>query len=177
MSIAQKYTEKLTTQKYAEKPVITGVELLELSLKTDDGGNFLELFRLKSGQIEGLATPFEVKQISLSILESGAIKAYHIHQTQDDVWFVPPFERLLVNLHDLRQDSNTFDTHLRIVLGGGQAKLLRIPLGVAHGLKNCYQRPMSLIYATNQQFSLDQPDELRLPWDHFGADVWEIQKG
>jgi hypothetical protein len=36
---------------------------------------------------------------------------------------------------------------------------------------------MTLIYATSQQFNPTLPDEHRLPWDSFGTDVWDLQKG
>lgn len=177
MNIASVYAENLTTQGYVEKTSIDGVELIQLKMFADDGGNFLELFRLSDGNIEGTASPFTARQISLSIMEPQVTKAYHIHKSQDDLWFVPPQHRLLVNLHDLRDGSSTFDVHKRLVLGGGQAQLLRIPTGVAHGVKNCYTTPMFLIYATSQQFNPNEPDEFRLPWDHFGSDVWDLQKG
>lgn len=177
MNIASNYSEKVTTQSYVEKPAIEGVELMPLKLHTDDGGNFLELFRLSEGSIEGLASSFKVQQISMSVMEPGVLKAYHLHQNQEDLWFVPHNHRLLANLHDVRENSSTFDSHVRLVLGGGTPQLLRIPAGVAHGVKNSYNSPMSLIYATSQQFNPSQPDELRLPWDLFGAEVWDLQKG
>ena len=177
MNIASKYSESISTQKYTEKAHIDGLQLVPLTLHTDDGGNFLEIFRMQDGTIQGLEMPFQALQVSMSMMEPSVVKAYHIHQNQDDLWFVPPTHRLLVNQLDIREDSPTFDTHIRLVLGGGSAKLLRIPHGVAHGVKNCYSQPMYLFYATNQQFNPEQPDELRLPWDHFGADVWDLQKG
>ena len=177
MTIATQYDSALTVQEYGKKPGIEGVERVPLKLNTDDGGNFAEVFRLENGQVPGLQKPFTVKQVSFSVMMPGVVKAYHIHKTQEDLWFVPPTHRLLVNLHDLRQDSPTFDMHERIVLGGGNAMLLRIPNGVAHGARNCYNEPMYLFYATTTQFNIDAPDEFRLPWDHFGADAWELIKG
>ncbi len=177
MNIASQYDVALSIQEYGKKSPIEGVERIPLKLNTDDGGNFLELFRVNNGEIPGLQKPFTVAQVSFSMMMPEVVKAYHIHKTQEDLWFVPPDHRLLVNLHDLREDSPTFDTHDRLVLGGGQASLLRIPNGVAHGVKNCYSRPMYLFYATSTQFNLEAPDEYRLGWDHFGADVWDLQKG
>lgn len=177
MNIASNYADKVTTQSYSPKPTIEGVEIIPLKLHSDDGGNFLEIFRLSAGNLDGLATPFNAQQISISTMYPGVVKAFHLHKNQDDLWFVPPGHRLLANLHDVRDGSKTFDVHMRIVLGGGGAQLLRIPAGVAHGVKNCYNKPMMLIYATSQQFNADQPDEHRLPWDIFGTDVWDLQKG
>jgi dTDP-4-dehydrorhamnose 3,5-epimerase len=56
---------------------------------------------------------------------------------------------------------------------------VRIPPGVAHGCRNL--RPASsgqIIYFVDVQFSTDEHcDEGRLPWDHFGKDVWEVERG
>lgn len=177
MQIASQYDQALTIQEYAPKTQIAGVERVPLKLSTDDGGNFMELFRVNNGEIPGLQTPFKVAQVSFSVMMPDVVKAYHVHKTQEDLWFVPPMHRLLVNLHDLRQDSPTFDLHERIVLGGGTASLLRIPNGVAHGAKNCYGKPMYLFYATTVQFNVEAPDEHRLAWDHFGTEPWDLQKG
>lgn len=177
MKISSKYSNNVSTQEYKEKQQIEGVELLPLTLHTDDGGNFLEVFRLQDGNVEGVTNPFPAKQISMSIMVPGVIKAYHFHEHQDDFWFTPPSHRLIVNMHDLREDSPTFDQHMRLILGGGKASILRIPAGVAHGVKNSYNHDMFLFYATTEQFNPDQPDEQRLPWDAFGADVWEVAKG
>lgn len=177
MKIAASYHTQLTKQEYQEKQLIEGVEIVPLTLNTDDGGNFLEVFRLSNQAVEKLSSPFIIKQVSMSVMMPGVVKAYHLHEKQDDLWFVPPQHRLLVNLHDLREDSNTYDKHLRLVLGGGKAQLLRIPTGVAHGAKNSYSSPMFLFYATSEQFNPAAPDELRLPWNTFGEEVWELQKG
>ena len=177
MNISSKYTSNASTQSYKEKSSIDGVELLPLTLHNDDGGNFLEVFRLNNGEVSGLATTFQAKQISMSIMVPGVVKAYHFHENQDDLWFTPPTHRLLVNMHDLREDSPTFDQHVRLVLGGGKASILRIPAGVAHGVKNCYTHDMFLFYATSEQFNAEAPDEQRLDWDAFGTEVWDVAKG
>jgi dTDP-4-dehydrorhamnose 3,5-epimerase len=177
MDIDSQYSAAVTVQSYGAKPIIDGVEIIQLPWNSDDGGNFSELYRMENGFIQGLKTPFEAKQISMSVITPGAIKAYHLHYKQDDLWYVSPYDRLLVNMHDVRANSPTRDAHLQIVLGAGKNLLLRIPAGVAHGVANVYQQNMTLFYATSQTFNLQNPDEQRLPWDIFGEDVWEITKG
>jgi dTDP-4-dehydrorhamnose 3,5-epimerase-like enzyme len=177
VKIQSQYQQHVTTQSYTKQPQIAGVEVLPLTFHQDDGGNFAELFRLDAGEVTGLQAPFTAQQISMSVLVPGTIKAYHLHYKQDDLWFVPPAHRLLVNLHDLREESPTVDLHQRLVLGAGSAKLLRIPAGVAHGAANLYTTDMFLFYATSEKFSTTEPDEHRLPWDHFGAEVWELTRG
>jgi dTDP-4-dehydrorhamnose 3,5-epimerase len=177
MKISPQYDSKIFAQEYGQKVQIEGVEILQLSLQSDDGGNFSELFRLESGMVEGFKTPFEAKQISMSVIVPQTIKAFHIHKKQEDLWYVSPYDRVLVNLHDLRKNSPTFDHHMRFVMGAGKNLLLRIPNGVAHGAANVYERNMMLFYATSEKFDIKNPDEHRLAWDTFGKDKWEITQG
>lgn len=172
-----KYAAKVFDQTYEPKPTIEGVEITQIAWQSDDGGNFTEVARLGGGQVAGLKSPFEAKQLSMSILTPGAIKAFHLHYTQDDIWYTLPTERLVVNLHDVREDSPTFDTHMRLILGGGKNFSLRIPKGVAHGIANVYDRNMMMFYITDVQFDIKNPDEHRLPWDIFGTEIWDITKG
>lgn len=177
MQIHEQYSNQVSTQSYAPTPVIAGVFIKELPFFSDDGGNFAELFRLSTGTVDQLDPAFTVQQVSFSVMTPGTIKAYHLHYRQEDLWFCSPFDRLLVNLHDVRQNSESYDVHMRLVLGAGKHKVLRIPAGVAHGVANIYDRPMTLTYATSEKFSPENPDEHRLPWDAFGADVWELTRG
>jgi len=171
------YREQLSTQDYTSKPAIDGVEFLQLRQLVDDGGDFMELFRL-GAQGELLAKPgMHVGQINYSHVLPGAIKAFHLHFNQEDVWFVPPSDRLLIGLLDVRADSPTYRQHMRFVLGGGQLRMVYIPRGVAHGAANPWQEVAQMFYFVNQQFSLQDPDERRLPWDACGADFWAIAKG
>jgi dTDP-4-dehydrorhamnose 3,5-epimerase len=67
----------------------------------------------------------------------------------------------------------------RVVLGDGNSRLVRIPPGVAHGCRNLRAAaPSAIIYFVDVQFSVgDDCDEGRLPWDHFGSGVWDVEKG
>src|SRR3989338_6450734 len=177
MNIHSDVTTKVTRQSYAAAAKIVGVEFVPVPVMYDDGGYFVELARMQAGVLSGFSQPIVVQQVSLSQLSPGAIKAYHLHRTQPDVWFVPPQFSLVVNLHDVRADSATYNIHMRFVLGGSNTKLLAIPPGVAHGVANLNQVPASLFYYTTEQFDKTNPDEYRLPWDHFGTDVWKITKG
>ena len=79
---------------------------------------------------------FECKQINYSEMDPGVIKAFHVHRRQTDVWFVPPGDKMLLVLVDVRAGSPTEKVVRRLVLGEGAARLVRIPPGVAHGVKN-----------------------------------------
>ena len=68
---------------------------------------------------------------------------------------------------------------MRFVLGDGQSQLVRIPPGVAHGCRNLGRERSRIIYFVDLHFSVEpgQCDEGRLPWDHLGAEIWEVVRG
>ncbi len=169
---------KYGKQDYSPQKNIEGVEIIALRRFNDDGGSMTELGRLDSGILQGVEG-FEAKQINYSVVEPLATKAFHLHQRQTDVWYVPPTDKILLVLADVRAGSATEGLVKRIVLGDGNSRLVRIPPGVAHGCRNLRPATQSLIiYFVDVQFSVgDECDEGRLPWDHFGADVWEVEKG
>lgn len=175
--LAPRYAAAITTQQYGKSAPLDGVQILDLRLMSDDGGSFAELVRLdESGRL--LAIPgFQVRQSSYSLVLPGAIKAFHLHYNQEDVWFVPPTDRLLIGLIDCRQSSPTCGQTMRFVMGAGKAQLLYIPRGVAHGCANVGREPSVVVYFVNQHFDLSDPDERRLPWDSAGADFWELTRG
>lgn len=174
--LSDKAQAALSTQSYDKSPKIEGVELKDLHRFVDDGGSFMELGRYDGGMLAGFPN-FEVKQINYSQVLSGVIKAFHLHANQEDIWFVPPCDRVLVVLHDARKGSATEGTTMRFVMGDGKSQLLYIPRGVAHGYTNASDARAQLVYFVNQQFDPESPDEKRLPWDFVGKEVWDIIKG
>ena len=165
-------------QSYGPAPTIEGVRIVELRRHADDGGSMTELARLVEGRPEALGD-FTVRQVNYSEMAAGAMKAFHLHQRQTDVWYVPPSDRLLVVLLDVRARSRTEGARMRLVLGNGGSRLLVIPPGVAHGARNLATDMGRIIYFTDVPFSAEPSacDEGRLPWDFAGADVWEMAKG
>jgi dTDP-4-dehydrorhamnose 3,5-epimerase len=175
--IAPEYAGILTTQEYHPRTVIDGVKITDLRLMQDDGGSFTEILRLDDeGNLLGIPD-FKVKQSSYSLVLPGAIKAFHLHYNQEDVWFALPSDRLLIGMVDTRKDSPTCGVSMRFVMGAGKAQLVYIPRGVAHGCANIGTEPAAIVYFVNQHFALNDPDERRLPWDLLGADFWHMTPG
>ena len=165
-------------QDYAGRVQIDGVQIVELKRFNDDGGAITELGRLTAG-MHGQLPGFECKQVNYSEMEPGAVKAFHMHHRQTDVWYVPPCDKLLLVLHDCRKGSVSEGKTMRFVLGDGKDRLVRIPPGVAHGAKNLGAATGRIIYFTDVQFSPDPAlcDEGRLPWDYAGTQIWEPTRG
>jgi len=165
-------------QSYGPASSIDGVEIVELKRFSDDGGSMTELARLTDGHPQAIAG-FMLRQINYSEVEPGVIKAFHLHQRQTDVWYVPPTDRMLLVLLDVRQGSKTEGARIRLTLGAGASRLVRIPPGVAHGVRNLAAMAGRIIYFTDIHFSPEPSmcDEGRLPWDYAGAEIWDVTRG
>jgi dTDP-4-dehydrorhamnose 3,5-epimerase len=170
-------TPKVTFQRYDPQPAIEGVFYQPLKKHRAVEGWFMEHLRLTAGKVEGWPVPFEVRQLSWSRAVPNRINAFHIHPkvAQDELWSVLD-GTLMVWLVDCRDGSPTEGTKRRHVLSGEEPALLLIPSGVAHGYKAGREGAL-LAYAMNSQFNLMDPNEGRLPWDHFGRDLWEDDRG
>jgi dTDP-4-dehydrorhamnose 3,5-epimerase len=178
MELSGDARQAFQVQTYGSAPMIEGVVLVTLTRHADDGGSMTELARLTDGRPAALAD-FSVRQVNYGEVAPGAIKAFHLHRRQTDVWYSPPSDRMLVVLLDVRQGSRTEGVRMRLMLGDGSSRLLRIPPGVAHGVRNLASSTGRIVYFADLHFSAEPStcDEGRLPWDFAGADVWEVARG
>lgn len=137
--------------------MIEGVEMKELVSHEDERGFFREILRDTDGIArEGWA------QASHSLMHPGVAKAWHVHPTQIDWWYVPAGD-LKVGLYDLREGSPTRGQLEELFLGEHYpARLLKIPAGVAHGCR-AIGGTTHLIYFTSRTY--DPGEEGRLPHD------------
>ncbi len=177
MKLTEDALSSIYTQDYTKKTNIEGVRIIPLRRFNDAGGSLTELARLSSGELDGIES-FKIAQINYSELEAGGVKAFHIHEFQTDIWFVPPSSKMLLVLVDQREASPTLGVMMKQVLGDCNSQLVLIPPGIAHGCKNLAQHLSTIIYFVNRKFSVDLEDcdEKRLPWDFWGEDLWEMPK-
>ena len=167
----------LTFQHYPSQPDIDGVGYFPLKKHRALEGSFLELLRLSDGSVEGLPAPFTPRQLNLAQAAPGRVNAFHLHpkEAQDDLWCV--LDGILqVWLADLRAGSLTQGHKRCYLLSAEEPGWLFIPAGVAHGYRAGSAGAL-LLYAVNVQFNPQNPDEGRLPWDYFGASLWEEDRG
>lgn len=164
------------TQAYDKKTQIDGVKLIPMKTFVVDEGDFSELFRLTDkGTLDALPD-FHLRQINRTRVFSGSIKAWHIHNNQEECWYVPPTDQLMVGLWDLREGSLTHGKTMKLNLGGGISQALYIPKGVAHGLHNLLDHPVELFYFVSNTFDPKSPDENRVAWDAAGKDFWNPER-
>ncbi|MDP3767885.1 MAG: dTDP-4-dehydrorhamnose 3,5-epimerase family protein [Dehalococcoidia bacterium] len=137
--------------------MIEGVELKALVTHSDERGFFREIARTTEEIVkEGWA------QVSHSLMHPGVAKAWHVHPTQIDWWYVPAGD-LKVALYDTREGSATRGQLDELFLGEHyDAQLLKIPAGVAHGCR-VIGGTAHLVYLTSGTY--DTAEERRIPHD------------
>jgi len=91
--IDEKSQGNIYTQDYSAKPTIEGVKIVPVKNFVGEDGDFSEIIRMENGGIEGIPG-FELKQVNRSKLLPGAIKGWHLHFSQDDVFYLPPSEKI-----------------------------------------------------------------------------------
>jgi dTDP-4-dehydrorhamnose 3,5-epimerase len=138
-------------------PEIEGVVAKKLVTHPDERGFFRELIRVSDPFFEeGFA------QLSHSLMHPGVTKAWHLHKTQVDWWYVP-LGVLKVALYDTRPESPTKGAIQELFMGGDHGyTVLKIPPGVAHGCK-AIGGSAHLIYVTSMVYNKEE--ELRIPHD------------
>jgi dTDP-4-dehydrorhamnose 3,5-epimerase len=151
--------------------LIDGVKIQPYALWPDDRGYFLEVIRLGFG----LAAHFPVAstQVATALSYPGAIKAFHYHRHQTDLW-VPSVGMFQIGLVDLRKNSPTFGARNTLYAGALRPCQVLIPPGVGHGYKVIGDHPGVLTYVTDRFYN--PKDEGRIPYNepHINYD-WEIQ--
>ncbi len=177
MTLSDTAQRALTFQDYPAAQTLEGVWTNALKKRRSDNGFFMEVARFTEGNVDTLPVPFELRQLSVSRAEPGRVNAFHIHpnEPQNELWTVLEGQ-LKVWLIDLRAGSATEGHRRALILTGEEPVQLHIPAGVAHG----YQAGPAgalLLYGMDQQFNLEKPNEGRLPWDFFGAELWAEDRG
>lgn len=151
--------------------LIAGVRIAPLALYPDDRGYFLELARL--GQALTTDFPLNTTQVSAALTYPGAIKAFHHHRHQTDLWAVVR-GMMQVVLVDLRPDSSTHGLRNTIFTGDLRPWQILIPPGVGHGYKVVGVDPAMLVYLTDRTY--DPSDEGRIAYNDAGINYdWELQ--
>jgi dTDP-4-dehydrorhamnose 3,5-epimerase len=153
------------------KDLIEGVRISPFPVWPDDRGYFLEIARM--GQGLSADFPPETTQVSAALTYPGAIKAFHFHLHQTDLWVVTQ-GMFQVALVDLRPDSPTFGVKNTLYVGQMRPWQVLIPPGVGHGYKVIGTAPAMLVYLTNRLYNPE--DEGRIAYNEPGIHYdWELQ--
>lgn len=151
--------------------MIDGVEIKQLTTHVDDRGFFREIIRTSDPFFQGA-----FGQWSHSAMVTGTIKAWHIHRKQTDFWYVAGgiIRAVVATITSIGVvDTSYIVTEFDEILMGDYHSpiVLKIPPGVAHGLK-VLQGPAHLLYVTSHEYG-DGSDEGRLPHNALGYDWFD----
>lgn len=148
---------------------IEGVVVKEVDIAEKDTGSFIKI--LEDSKIVGT-----LEQVAVGITSPGIIKAFHLHENQDDFWYVLSGNARVV-LYDKRRNSLTYGkTQVAIIGDWYKPRTLFIPRGIAHGYQVLGNKELRILYMLNQKYNKN--DELRIPYDdpEIGFD-WSIKNG
>jgi len=153
--------------------MIQDLVIKEITLHSDNRGFFAEIFKETFGH--------NIKQVSISEIKPGVIKAFHFHKLQDDYWFLLK-GKVKVVLFDNRKKSKTYKKIQVIILENNdnykninKSKVISIPKGVFHGYQTMGNNKSLMLYGTSQCYSPN--DEFRV--DHNDPMIgynWEGKK-
>lgn len=151
--------------------LIEGVKVEPYWFWADDRGHFLEVARLSQGMAAEF--PPATTQVSAALTFPAAIKAFHFHRHQTDLWVVVQ-GMFQVALVDLREGSPTFGRKNTFYVGQMRPWKILIPPGVGHGYKVISMDPAVLVYLTDRMYNPE--DEGRIAYNEPGINYdWELQ--
>jgi dTDP-4-dehydrorhamnose 3,5-epimerase len=134
---------------------IDGVRVVELEVRSDVRGSFVEFYR-----DSWLPGDRPALQGNVSRSAAGTLRAMHFHRKQWDYWFVVSGEAF-VSLVDLRTGSPSEHATSTLRLSGATPRGLFIPPGVAHGF--LAETDLVLEYLVDRYF--DGTDEWGIAWN------------
>ena len=136
--------------------MIDGVHVTQLRRFPDERGVIMHMMRRDDPLFR------EFGEVYFSAVHPGVVKAWHLHKTQIDWWYVP-IGVLKVALYDARPESPTTGVLQELFMGGEHGySVLKIPAGVAHGCK-AIGGTAHLLYVTSNVY--DTSEEGRIPFD------------
>jgi len=151
--------------------MIAGVMTKKLRVIPDERGFLMEILRNDDEMYEDFG------QVYLSVAYPGVVKGWHYHRHQTDHMTVVKGEAKIV-LYDMRDDSPTKGEVNEFFVGERQPILIKIPAGVAHGMKGIAPFGAYMINAPTRVYEYEDPDEFRIhPHDNDIPYDWSQRDG
>lgn len=129
--------------------MISGVEITKLRVHEDERGWLAEILRS-----EHLVEQRAFGQLHITTAHPNRVKGNHYHTTKNE-WFCVIKGTGLLVLEDQRTGERD-----EIVMGDGNLVTVRIPPGVAHGIRNVGNDMMFLLVYNEESFDPERPDTI-----------------
>jgi dTDP-4-dehydrorhamnose 3,5-epimerase len=152
--------------------MIEGVLVIPLETHCDDRGYLVEIARRGDdpsphGVVQRFGQVFLVGDVA-----RGVIRAFHKHLKAWD-WFTIGHGSAKVVLVDDRDNSPSRGEKMTLVIGERNPSLIAVPPDVYHGWMSLEDDTL-LIGIASHTYNRADPDEIRVPPDHFG-DLWTVK--
>lgn len=156
---ATKDVRHITADAVRLEELIAGVVVHEARNIPKPNGLLVEVWR-REWRLDGLP----LDQIFLNHIHPGGISGWHAHAKTTDRIFVCAGVLQIV-LWDGRPDSPTHGLVNELVAGVPRPRLVIVPPGVWHGVRNTSSESAVLLNAVDVPYDYDDPDHWRLPPD------------
>ncbi len=124
--------------------MIKGVVIKKLNKYIDERGWLMEIYRQDEDN-------YQPAMSYISVTKPGVIRGPHEHVYQTDCFVFPGPGIFELSLWDRREDSSTYQEHIKIQLGENKPSMVIVPPGVVHGYK---------CVSDNEALSINLPDKL-----------------
>lgn len=149
------------------RPVIHGVENINLVARVDDRGYLIEIVRATDPFLSKFGQVYLVGNFA-----RGTIRAFHKHLELWDLFFINHGAAKFVLVDD-RGDGPTYKETNTFVASARTPTLIVVPPGVFHGWMSL-EDDTQMISTATEVYQRERPDEVRIPPDAFG-DVWTVK--
>jgi dTDP-4-dehydrorhamnose 3,5-epimerase len=138
---------------------IDGVRIAEINPVLTRSGATIEIFRT-DGPFEG----FQMEQVNFCPLRPNHMSDWHMHRSQTDV-IIPVAGEVQIGLYDDRDGSPTKGSSLMIRISPRRMRVVLVPCGVWHALKNESNEEGAYVVLTDRKYVHADPDDWRLKRD------------
>ncbi|MDO8554728.1 MAG: dTDP-4-dehydrorhamnose 3,5-epimerase family protein [Candidatus Micrarchaeota archaeon] len=118
--------------------MIDGVLIVPLKQIPDERGKIMHMIRKDSPYFEKFG------EVYFSVVYPGVVKGWHTH-TKVTLNYAVPFGTVKLVLYDMRENSKTKGEIMEIFTGESNYVLIKIPPGVASGVKGVGVNPAFIV--------------------------------
>ena len=147
--------------------MIKDVKLVSLEAKVDDRGYLIEILKNTDEHFTKFGQVYIVGNVARNV-----IRAWHKHKFLWD-WFFISHGSAKFALYDDRNDSPTYKEINTFIIGTRNPGILAVPPGVFHGWISL-EDDTQLISIASEVYNIQEPDEIRVPYDSFNYD-WSVK--
>ena len=137
--------------------MLDGIKVKPIKRLSDERGFFSEVMRT---DWKDLFEEDTIVQVNHSFTYPDIIRAWHCHLRGQVDYFLA----LNGTIKICAFDDKTSELN-EVVSSGSDLQIVRMPGHYWHGFKAVGNKPVMLIYFTNQLYDLADPDEERRPWN------------